>query len=140
MGTLKLSTISKLTKWDYLQQFSSKLVLGTYTVNITQPPIQPSNVGTLPHIYTQPLITIKNPNLSVIRVFLRYRSLKANTALKSPKYGRTLKLVATASFSILFSVNTLSRINCKIRRTFMPRLSKKVEIINLTLLPTHYVE
>ena len=110
MDTLKIGKLGKLT---YTQQLSSKLVLGTYAVTKKQPLIKPSNVGTLPHGYTHPLINIKNSNLSVIRVFLRYRSIKVNQALKSPKIRRPLKPVATSSVSAVLLANPLSRSNCR---------------------------
>ena len=132
---------SKLAQYQCLQGISKTMnslikpeltgskgnrALGTIINYPTEPLTLTSNtVLLIPNYVTQPLVTTKISTTSEIRVFLRYRSLKANTALKSPKYGRTLKPVATAAISTVFSVNPLSRTNCRIRRTFMPRPAKK---------------
>ena len=118
---------------------SRALSTGTYTSLYTQPLILTSIVGTIYKNNSKPLhIYMRSSAKSQIRVFLRYRSIKAIRALKSPKYGRTLKLVATTATSTVFSVNPLSRTNCRRRRTFMQHLVPKTD--SITLLTTQYDE
>ena len=111
-------------------------MLGSFQIIPTQPFRSLLIVGTIIIIHTQP----NNYIFRKYAYFLRYRSIKAIQALKSPKYGRTLKSVATAAISTVSSVNPLSRTNCRIRRTFMPRPTKKVEIWIIALLLTQYAE
>ena len=101
--------------------------VGTF-YNTTTQPLLAQYIGNNRIYITQPLISKKISTTSEMQVFLRYRSIKANTALKSPKYGRTLKLVANPSISQVFSVNPLSRTNCRGRRTFLQHLTAKTEI------------
>ena len=72
--------------------------IGTNYSLLTQPLVLLNNVGTITEYVTQPLINTKKPTTSVIRVLLRYRSIKAISALKSPilqVIRRFLKPVAT---------------------------------------------
>ena len=93
--------------------------IGTYYYTPTQPICRLYNAGTSKRYITQPLFI---PTTSEIRV-LRYRAIKAIWALRSPKYGRTLKAVATAAVLAVFSVNPLSRTNCRTCRTCMATTS-----------------
>ena len=110
MNTLYIHVLSKLT--GSLMQ-SAPLSLGTSDILITQPLLPTPNTGTISNYLTQPLYNTLHVALkSEIRVFLRYRSSLAKSALNSPilqVIRRTLKTVATNTF---FLVNPHSLRNC----------------------------
>ena len=137
MDPLTIYLLSKLTGSQKPQDI---MALGTIHTLLMQPLILPTNGGTLYISFTQPLINNKIPLPLQIRVFLRYRSIKANQALKSPRIRRILKPVATATIFTVFSVNPLSLSNCRTRRTSTPHLALKMKFNVLAITNTHYEE
>ena len=125
--------LNKLT--DRLSKQTTRGRIGTYYT----PPTQPIITLHITNYITQPLIITKISTTSEIRVFLRYRSIKANLALKSPEIRRTLKPVATASLFIVFSVNPHSHSNCRTCRT-SPPLTFKANPNGSSITNTNYAE
>ena len=139
MATLSLHVLNKLTSRQ--AQPCTNSSIGTYKYTPTQPILMLYNLGTISVNLTQPLINIKITTTSEIRVFLRYRAIKAILALKSPKLQeirRTLKAVATAIIYIVFSANPPSLLNCRTRRTFLPSVAFKTKFNESLKINMHH--
>ena len=118
--TLIVALRASQTSLPNLHMLAILIVIGTYGYTRSQPLTGP-HTATNNTPFTQPLIRTRYTPTPILRkyaYFLRYRSIKAKTALKSPNpqvTRRTLKSVAT---NTVFSVSTHSYTNCHRRRTF----------------------
>ena len=120
--------LSKLT--GRLPRQATKVTVGTNYNPPTQPLPTLYIIGTIIVYPTQPLISTKLSTSSEIRVFLRYRAIKAISALKSPILQVIFRFLESVATNTHFSVNPHAYSNCRIRRT-LPNPDKNEVTYNL---------
>ena len=134
MNSLPSCALNKLTSRLVKQRENDSI--GTFDNPPAQPPLLQYIPGTIINNLTQPLINSKISTTSEIRVFLRYRSIKAILALKSPILQGIRRFLESVATNTHFSVNPHSNPNCHRRRTFPTTITDK-SMENIKLVHTN---
>ena len=137
VGTLHVFKLNKLA--IKLPRQTTKVNIGTNYNLLTQPLVMLDNVGTILVYVTQPQISTIISTSSVIRVFLRYRAIKAISALKSPKLQEIRSnFKAGCNYHHFHSYFGKHSFTLKLltRRTFPPPVTQKTELGMICLLYT----